>query len=113
MLNRKEILIDLLGVNKPIQDLITALSNFEWDSDVELVVLSRNDVAKVLREFISGKISSDQINLWANTIEGRDDIGFENDFYDLLKDIIFELANPELEGEITIHKVRAILKSLE
>jgi hypothetical protein len=47
--------------------------------------------------YSDGKISSQELEDWANLIESRDDIGFDSK---KLQDIIFKLANPILYGKI-------------
>lgn len=46
---------------------------------------------------------------WANAIEFRDDIDFENEE---IKEFVFELANPEINGVITIERLLEIIDSL-
>jgi hypothetical protein len=38
---------------------------------------------------------------WAEALEGREDVGFEDGHEEKLKQFIFELANPELCESVT------------
>ncbi len=50
----------------------------------------------MLRRFLSGEISDRNVSDWADAVEARDDIGFNEEDEDILTDVIYELANPEL-----------------
>ena len=56
---------------------------------------------EILRRFKSGGLDAEDVENWANAIEGRDDIGFGDDNYGILKEVIFSLANPGLKGALT------------
>jgi Ca2+-binding EF-hand superfamily protein len=45
-----------------------------------------------------GQITTEELANWADAITLRDDIGFETDE---MLEIIFELANPEVNGKIS------------
>ncbi len=92
---------DLVKLRTRLPDAISRLKQFPWDSEVELVTLTRTDARRVLREYLEGPLSADSVEEWANAVEGRDDIGFEKGFEALLKDLVFELATPDLTQRIT------------
>jgi hypothetical protein len=46
-----------------------------WDSDEELVTLTPEHLARMLERFLSGDLTSSDLDRRANAIEGRDDIG--------------------------------------
>jgi hypothetical protein len=72
-----------------------------WDSERELVTIRPAHVLKVLSRFRSGALSAEQVEKWANAIEGREDIDLEAQNRELLREAIFALANPDLQGDIT------------
>ncbi|WP_407267353.1 hypothetical protein [Tenacibaculum maritimum] len=47
---------------------------------------------------------------WANLIECREDIDFELDTF---QEYIFEIANPEINGELTKERIKEIILDLE
>lgn len=98
---RHSLLLQLIhGEDRP-RDLAERLRAFGWDSDEELVVLTRADAIGVLRRFQAGGFSAEDVEQWADAIEGRDDIGFEPHAQSLLGELLFELANPALTEPLT------------
>ena len=93
---RHEILKSLLTFDRPLGELRQELSKLKWDSENSLIRLSADHVRLVLMRFLKGELSADAVEEWANLIECREDIGFESEFEDVLKDVTFELANPGL-----------------
>jgi hypothetical protein len=72
------------------------LGSYPWDSEEELYVLTQSDALEVLERYLVGKISSSELRDWAEALEGRDDLGFEEVRADDLKNFLFEIATPEL-----------------
>jgi hypothetical protein len=110
MKNRQEILKDIVLMKGDLVDLQNRLSEFPWDSDEALVTISKQNLLKILTKAQNEKISFEHLVKWANTIECRDDLDFETDN---LREIIFDLANPEINGEITEEKLDQIVSELE
>ena len=67
------------------------------DSEV-LIYAGPGHLLSVLRRFETGEIGAAEVEEWANAIEIRDDIGFEAESDDVVRDVIHVLANPELAG---------------
>jgi hypothetical protein len=59
-------------------------------------LLGRSAALSALLSYRSGDLAPEQFELWAETIEGRDDIGFEAGYEELLSQFDFESANPLL-----------------
>jgi hypothetical protein len=51
--------------------------------------------------YLAGELSAADLQLWAEALEGRDDLGFHSDCADRLKDFLFEFATPEVNEPIT------------
>ena len=85
----------------PVGSAIARLGAFPWDSDVHLVVLTRHHVQAVLAAYLDGSLDEDDCESWAFALECRDDVGFEPGFEQLLKEFLFEVATPELEGRLS------------
>ncbi|MBI4847636.1 MAG: hypothetical protein HY808_03545 [Nitrospirae bacterium] len=92
----------LLELKKPIDEIKTELSHYGWDREEELVQFTSTHAISVLERFKKGELSLIDVEEWANAVESRDDIGFEDSKEDLLKQLIFELANPDITNQITI-----------
>ena len=89
-------LLSLIALNDNLNDIEKNLSSLSWDSEKDLVTLTRKDIVNVLEKYLKGQINEYQLEKWAELIEGREDIGVESKFHDYIKDAIFALANPLL-----------------
>ena len=98
---RADVLRDLITLRVPVADATAALARFGWDSDDELVTLTRADVVRVLRGYTDGALTVDDVHAWAEALEGRDDVGREAGFADALTEFLFEAATPELAGPLS------------
>jgi hypothetical protein len=93
---REQLLLELLSPRRSINLISEELSRFQWDSDAELVTLERSHLKSVLGNFVAGQLTAADVQTWAETVEGRDDIGLEVQRAEQLKSIIFELATPTI-----------------
>lgn len=109
MKTRRELLLELLALKGSIKDLLEKLSVFGYDSEAPEIIVKPSDIEMVLLKCIDGFISTEILEEWANAIEFRDDIDFENEE---IKEFVFELANPEINGVITIERLLEIIDSL-
>jgi|SRR5688572_29158397 hypothetical protein len=109
MRNRKDILKDLVCLNGNLATLQDELSQYPWDAKAPSLIISKNDFYTVFKRCIEGEINFEDLVNWANTIECRDDLDFE---VEEMQEIIFELANPEINGEITKERLNEIVKEL-
>jgi hypothetical protein len=110
MRSRTELLKDLVLLQGNIGSLENDLSNFPWDSEMPLYSISIEDFIYVLKRSLNDDIDFDTLISWANAIECRDDLGFKNE---ALQEFIFELANPEINGEITKERLQEIVNELQ
>jgi len=100
-MNRKTALENLLNFKLPIEQAISDLSQFEWDSEVELVSLEAEQIQNVLQLFTQGAISASEVEAWANAIECRDDLKIEPS---LVNEVLHELANPYLTQSLSVER---------
>ena len=77
------------------------------------LVIQANKISIVLKKYIIGVYSSQEIEQWANLIECREDLGYESDKSNVLDSIVYHLANPFLEGKITRRLCLDFMKSLD
>ncbi len=99
--DRVEALEDLVMLRVPPAEAQQRLRTFPWDSDEQLITLSRADLHRVLDEYLLETLSVEAVELWANAVEGRDDIGLETGFETVIKDTVFQLATPEITTPLT------------
>ena len=107
---RKLILQDILNFEGDIRDLKKELDKYPFDSKYPLIIINSKTVCAILKKTISGIISFDDLEEWANIVECRDDVDFENEN---IQEIIFELANPELNEQLSLELLIGYLKSLK
>lgn len=112
MADRKELLESLLQFERPLADLRDQLSQFEWDGPEDIVELRSVHACAVLDRFLTGSVTENQVEDWANLIEGREDIGYESREEKVLREAIHFLANPALEGKLDEHSATKWLDSL-
>jgi hypothetical protein len=99
--DRRSLLQRLVRFELPIEDSIAMLRAYGWDSDEELVILSAGDAIRILERYLSGDLSARQVEYWAELLELRDDVGFEERWSGELRRLIFVLANPDVNEPLT------------
>ena len=110
MMAKIDILLNLINFTKDISAIKSDLVKIGFNSESELVRITKNTIANILNSVIDKEISYDLLEEWANLIECREDIGYEDE---ILQEIIFELANPCLYGEIDEEKICMILDKIK
>lgn len=91
------------------QDLLyitETLKTVPWGQE-DVCTLEKEHIANVLQLFIKDEFAAEDIEFWANLIEGREDINYKQ-----FNEVIFELANPSLTTKLTKARANAILKKL-
>ena len=104
------ILLDLVHFKNNIDTLKNMLSQIGFDSETELVSMSRDDIVEILQRSLDKKISFLELEEWANLIECREDIDFEDE---KTQEMIFKLANPYLYGKLDKKQVLSYLNELD
>lgn len=107
---REKILRDLVYLNDDIVKLQIELVSYKWDVDNPIFIITNDVLHNVLSKLSNENISFDIIEEWANAIECREDLDFENE---ILREIVIELANPTLFGQIDGQKVRQLIQRIE
>ena len=106
-MNRLQALNEIINFGSNLKLAAIRIHEFPFDTDEELIIINRHHIEKVLRMFISGEISDEQVEQWANFIEGREDLN-----YDVFGNLIYILANPVLEGKLSISKAEKLLDAI-
>ena len=104
---RADILRRLVKFDLPYKNLIQELDKIWW-YDVALISLRAGDIESVLLRYINNEYWLSDIENWANLIEGRDDIEYNQKLWE----IICELANPILYGGLNLKRIEQILEIL-
>ncbi|EGQ9730915.1 hypothetical protein ACJXBB_001696 [Vibrio cholerae] len=69
-------------------------------------------IQDVLRRFLAGEFTAEDLENWANLLECREDLEFEEGKSEEIENVIYCLANPTLQKEITIDSCKEFLISL-
>lgn len=107
--HRMSVVRELLEQTRPLGQTIHALSLFDWDYEGPKLVLSKSHLENALEKFINGNLSAAEIENWANSIEGREDIEYKRDEADQIDSALFELANPLLTQELNFVRAQQLL----
>lgn len=97
---RKELIERVVRYQGEPASYFAELRAFGWDCESVLVILDTKDITHVLTLFSSGKISDIDVREWANFIERREDIELDRGDEKELNEVIFWLANPEINYDI-------------
>lgn len=102
---RRDALLALLERAEPIADSIERLSRFPWDSEEDLALLRAEHVVGILQAFLANQITEQHVETWAEVLQGRDDLAIDTKDEENLKQALFELSTPEINGpmrELTV-----------
>ena|SRR3990170_1146619 len=108
MNDRTELLARLLRMERPLGPVLEKLAEFGWDSDQELLEVSASDIRIALQAYIDKKVSSVEIEEWANAIECREDLKIMGK----VKEAIHILANPILTFPLSLQSALKLIDSL-
>lgn len=89
---RKRILSDIVKLRGSLPALLDELRNYPWDIDEPLVSVTPTDIVRVLKLYLGNEISADLISMWADGLEMRDDVQFD----DRLSEFFLEASTPEI-----------------
>ena len=109
MMQRLKDLWDLIELKKRPEELRKILSKYEWDYDGKKVQLTKQHILNVLKRCVEGDVSLSDLEKWANLIECREDIDYERKNREKIISIIFRIANPEINGELSMKLIRNII----
>lgn len=99
---------------------IQAIDPFDENMSKEKVIIYPKDVRHILLEYLTDKISMEDLNEWAKFISLRVDCvppgdpydDQLSDYYDDMCDVINFLSTPEIDGAISKNRVKEYLAKL-
>jgi len=106
-MDKAESLKQIITFGKLREEAFIELVKFGYDNKTKLTELTDRILANVLTKYLSGSITADELEEWANFIECRDDIN-----YSKLEGYIYALANPVVMGDINKDKIAKMLRVL-
>ena len=96
-MTRDEAIQSLIRLDRPLDVLLKRLEAFKWDWEgPPIAQLGGSEVAAVIRRYVAGVLTAEEVESWANLLEGRDDVEFSKQ----ASAAIFDLANPEIQGSL-------------
>lgn len=104
-LTKGDALKRFINLEIPLWYLKATFDRFPKDDEL-IVLITKLDITSVLTHFVEDKIQLLALNEWAEIIECRKDIRYDASYEEQLKEIIFELANPDIFSPLT--KERAL-----
>lgn len=110
--SRESLLRELISGASSAEEVLSQLAVFGWDSEHELVVMTRKDAESILGRYIDDELTQVDVAKWADAIEAREDIAFEASAKSLLGALVFELANPEISPRLTIERAEDWVRRL-
>ncbi|MCX6132136.1 MAG: hypothetical protein NTX25_24150 [Proteobacteria bacterium] len=109
---RNEIIENLINLDRSLEEIRMKLKTLSWDSDEE-ILMTKESAKSVLARYINDSIDLQTLTEWANMIEGREDICYEQPCSNDLKQLIFDLANPDLQESFNKNKAKDWLLKLK
>lgn len=106
-MNRAEALEQIVTFGTDIDKAYSELVKYSYDSDIEYFSVSPLILLQVLELYLTEQITVDDLEDWANFIECRDDLDYEE-----IEDYIYSLANPILVGEINQSRIAKMVEAL-
>lgn len=112
-MDRLHLIQCLLTFSQPLMETIVQLAEIEWDYEGDCVELTKEHLHSALQKYLNGILSGEDIELWANQIEGREDIEFEISGEHVIQDILYQLANPLLTHSLDNAEANALISKLK
>ena len=84
-----------------------------WDWAGEpLLVLKKEHLLRVMDRYLAREISAEQLQEWAENLEGREDVVFDQKEEESLDSVFFRIATPEINDPLTSEIVRQMRNEL-
>lgn len=112
MIDRSALIKEIAQLGSNFCECKSEIQKYPWDCDVELYFLNKADLLSIFSRFKSGELLNDDIENWANFLECRDDLGYEAEHEDDLREIVFLLANPEINYTIDLELINRLIDQI-
>lgn len=109
---RLSLLRDLLAMTMPLGEVIRQLAAMNWDYEGDGVELTKEHLANALHRYLRGDVSEADIEVWANQIEGREDVQIEPSSEREIEGVLYELANPLLTEPLDRARAKQLVTNL-
>ncbi len=102
----------LVEFSRPLDAIEPLLREFDWDYAGNAVELHRSHVVEVLNRYLNRELIASDVERWANLLEGRDDVSFEETSAALIQESLHELANPDLTFALSQPRAKSFIDKL-
>lgn len=99
-------------LRKLISGEIVDISDIPWDNE-ETVLLRGAHIERMLSRFLNNEVDIGYLEEWANLIESREDIIYEEKNQEIITEVLHHLANPDLQWAISKTIIEAYFKVLQ
>ena len=99
--SRSELLEQLAWRSRARKDILAELHEYGWDSDFDHFVIPAAAIVNVIDLRLEDSISELDLVEWAESFECREDVTYEDGDGKVLSEIVFLLANPEINYQLT------------
>ena len=103
-MNTQKALAEFITFGEQRSKAISVIVSSPADSNKIHYTLSSEVLIDVLKRYLSNEIDLDDLELWANVIESRDDINCAEH-----EGVIYALSNSEQMGELNHQKIEQIV----
>lgn len=89
------------------------LSRYGWDFNGTPSLLDEHAVKEVLSRYLNGKLLERDVYTWADFLELRDDVDYTGSKIDVISEVMHKLANPDIEGKLTVERAKSFMAKLQ
>ena len=107
-MNIQKALAEFITFGEQRDNAISVIVSTAASNKIYLYTLTKPVLINVLARCLNKEIDIDDLELWANVIESRDDINCAKH-----EGVIYALSNSEQMGELTHQKLAQLLKLLQ
>jgi hypothetical protein len=112
MKDRLNLIEEIIHWPDTIQVYKEKMNEYSWDYEWETVILKWSDISSLLSKYLDNKLDYEYLVIWADLIELRDEIEYENKYENIISEIITILSTPEVNWELTIREIEVYIHNL-
>ena len=113
MKSRHTLLTELLAINRPLALITQELSEYPSGSNEEILELRRAHIVDACRRVLSGNLTTFDLSRWADTLEGREDLKYQEGKEKELATALFELSSPEINSPLNSQFLTDLITRLD
>lgn len=110
--HRQVLIHRLFALSSPLVHIMSQLAMLGWDYTGAPVQLSKDNIASILRRYLAGELSAQEVEAWAECVEGRDDISAAPSEQAHIDTLIYRLANPALTHPLDHAQAKLMLAEI-